>query len=164
MRKQRAFGLIAIVLYKSFVASLLTVIYIALLLALNSHHFLEALSESLFLETKLNIVKYLLAKILIIKLHTLLFSGLAAGLYAILIVLEAVGLWYEKAWATILVLLLVGISISHEIYELVQGVTVLKLAVFIANVAVLWYLLHHLPKHGKGADNFGNSEDTHLTE
>jgi len=135
----------------------------ALLLALNSHHFLEALSESLFLETKLNIVKYLLAKILIIKPHTLLFSGLATGVYAILTVLEAVGLWYEKAWATILVLLLVGISIPPEIYELVQDVTVLKLAVFIANLAILWYLLHHLPKHGKAAKNFGNSEDTHLT-
>ena len=150
MKKQRAPGLIAIVLYKSFVASLLTVTSIALLLALNSHHPLEAFSESLFLETKLNIVKYLLGKILIIPPHTLLFSGLATGLYAILTVLEAVGLWYERAWATILVLLLVGISILPEIYELVQGVTVLKL-VFIANLAVLWYLLHHLPKHGKGA-------------
>jgi uncharacterized membrane protein (DUF2068 family) len=58
--------------------------------------------------------------------------------------------------------LLVGISIPPETYELVQGVTVLKL-VFIANLAVLWYLLHHLPKHGKGAYNFGNSEETHLT-
>ncbi|MBD0340473.1 MAG: DUF2127 domain-containing protein [Microcoleus sp. Co-bin12] len=163
MKKQRPPGLIAIVLYKSFVASLLTVTSIALLLALNSHHFLEALSESLFLETKLNIVKYLLAIILIIKPHTLLFSGLVTGLYAILTVREAVGLWYEKAWATILVLLLVGISIPPEIYELVQGVTVLKLAVFIANLAVLWYLLHHLPKHGKEAYNFGNSEDSHLT-
>ena len=163
MKKQRPPGLIAIVLYKSFVASLLTVTSLALLLALNSHHFLEALSKSLFLETKLNIVKYLLPKILIIKPHTLLFSGLATGLYAILTVLEAVGLWYEKAGATILVLLLVGISIPPEIYELVQGVTVLKLAVFIANIAVLWYLLHHLPKHGKGSENFGNSEDTHLT-
>ena len=150
MKKQRDPGLIAIVLYKSFVASLLTVTSIALLLALNSHHPLEAFSESLFLETKLNIVKYLLGKILIIPPHTLLFSGLATGLYAILTVLEAVGLWYERAWATILVLLLVGISILPEIYELVQGVTVLKLAVFIANLAVLWYLLHHLPKHGKG--------------
>jgi uncharacterized membrane protein (DUF2068 family) len=98
-----------------------------------------------------NIVKFLLALIIIIKPQTLLFSGLATGLYAILTVLEAVGLWSEKAWATILVLLLVGISISPEIYDLVQGVTVLKLAVFIANLAVLWYLLHHLPKHGKGA-------------
>ncbi len=88
---------------------------------------------------------------LIINHKTLLLSGIATGLYAILTVLEAVGLWSEKAWATILVLLLVGISISPEIYDLVQGVTVLKLAVFIANLAVLWYLLHHLPKHGKGA-------------
>jgi len=122
-----------------------------LLLALNSHHPLEDFSESLFLETKLNIVKYLLAIILLIKPQTLLFSGRATGLYAILTVLEAVGLWYEKAWARILVLLLAGISIPPEIYELVHGVTVLKLAVFIANLAVLWYWLHHLPKHGKEA-------------
>jgi uncharacterized membrane protein (DUF2068 family) len=96
-----------------------------------------------------NIVKLLLEKIIIIKPQTLLFSKLTTGLYAILTVLEAVGLWYEKAWATILLLLLVGISIPPEIYELVHGVTVLKL-VFSANLAVLWYLLHHLPKHGKG--------------
>ena len=132
-------------------AFLLTVTSTALLFAQKNNHFLEALSESLFLETKLNIVKYLLAKIIIIQPQTLLFSGLATGLYAILTVLEAVGLWYEKAWATILVLLLVGISIPPEIYELVHGVTVLKLAVFIANLAVLWYLLHHWQKHGKGA-------------
>ena len=151
MKKQRPPALIAIVLYKSFVASLLTVTSIALLLALNSHHPLEDFSESLFLETKENIVKYLLAKILIIKPHTLLFSGLAAGPDAVLTAVEPVGLWHEQGWATILVLLRVGISIPPEIYELVQGVTVLKLVVFIANLAVLWYLLHHLPKHGKGA-------------
>ena len=133
----------------------MTVTSIALLLALNSHHRLEAFWKFLLLETKLNTVKYLLAKILIIKPQTLLFSGLATGLYPILAVLEAVGLWYEEAWATILVLLLVGICMPPEIYELVQAVTVLKLAVFIANLAVLWYLLHHLPKHGKGAYNFG---------
>jgi len=151
VKKQRASGLIAIVLYKSFVAALLTLTSIALLLALNSHHLLEDFSESLFLETKVNIVKFLLGKILIIQPKTLLFSGLATGMRAILTVLEAVGLWYEKAWETILVFLLVGISIPPEIYELVQGVTVLKLAVFIANLAVLGYLLHHLPKHRKGA-------------
>jgi len=59
-----------------------------LLLSLNSHHFFEAFSESLFLETKLNIVKYLLAKILILKPQTLLFSELA-GMPAILTVIES---------------------------------------------------------------------------
>ena len=82
MKKQRASGLIAIVLYKSFVASLLTVTSIALLLALNSHHLLEDFSEALFLETKGNIVKSLLAQIIIIQPQTLLLSGLAIGLYA----------------------------------------------------------------------------------
>ncbi len=149
MKKQRPPGLIAIVLYKSFVASLLSVTSIALLLALKNHQALEDFSESYLLESKLKIVEFLLDKILSIKPKTLLFSGLAAGLYAALTAVEAVGLWYEKGWATILVLVLVGISIPPEIYELFQGVTILKLVVFVANVAMLWYLLHHLPKHGK---------------
>ena len=89
MKKHRPPGLIAIVLYKSFVASLLTVTSIALLLSLNSHHFFEAFSAYLFLETKLNIVKYLLAKILILKPPTLLFSELAIGMPAILTVIES---------------------------------------------------------------------------
>jgi len=150
---QRPPGLIAIVLYKSFVAALLTVTSIALLLALKNHQALEDFSESYLLESKIKIVEFLLDKVLSIKPKTLLFSGLAAGLYAALTAVEAVGLWYEKGWATILVLVLVGISIPPEIYELFQGVTVLKLVVFVANVAMLWYLLHHLPKHGKTSRN-----------
>ena len=151
MKIQRPPGLIAIVLYKSFVAALLTVTSIALLLALKNHQALEDFSESYLLESKIKIVEFLLDKVLSIKPKTLLFSGLAAGLYAALTAVEAVGLWYEKGWATILVLVLVGISRPPEIYELFQGVTVLKLVVFVANVAMLWYLLHHLPKHGNKA-------------
>lgn len=151
MKIQRPPGLIAIVLYKSFVAALLTVTSIALLLALKNHQALEDFSESYLLESKIKIVEFLLDKVLSIKPKTLLFSGLAAGLYAALTAVEAVGLWYEKGWATILVLVLVGISIPPEIYELFQGITILKLVVFVANVAMLWYLLHHLPKHGNKA-------------
>jgi hypothetical protein len=49
VKKQRAPDFIAIVLYQSFVVSLLTVTSMALLLALNNHHPFEAFSESLFL-------------------------------------------------------------------------------------------------------------------
>ncbi|MEZ2276628.1 MAG: DUF2127 domain-containing protein [Microcoleus sp.] len=148
MKKQRPPGLIAIVIYKSFVASLLTVTSIALLFAMKNHQLLEEFADSYLLETKVKLIEFLLDKLLILKPKTLLFSGIATGLYAVLTAVEAVGLWYEKGWATILVLVLVGISIPPEIFELIQGVTLLKLAVFIANVAVFWYLLHHLPKHG----------------
>ncbi len=148
VKKQRPPALIAIVLYKGFVATLLTATSIALLLALKNHAALEDFSDYFLLEPKLNIVEFLLEKVVSVQPKTLLFSGLAAGLYAVLTAIETIGLWYEKGWATILVLVLVGISIPPEIYELFHGVTVLKLAVFIANIAVLWYLLHHLPKHG----------------
>lgn len=151
MKKHHAPALIAIVLYKTFVASLLTVTSIALLFALKNHQFLEQFSQSYLLESKLKIIELILDKVLILKPKSLLFSGLVAALYAVLTAFETVGLWYEKDWATILVLVLVSISIPPEIYELVHGVTVLKLAVFITNVGILWYLLHHLPKHGKGA-------------
>lgn len=148
MKKQRPPGLIAIVIYKSFVASLLIVTSIALLFAMKNHQLLEEFADSYLLETKVKLIEFFLDKLLILKPKTLLFSGIATGLYAVLTAVEAVGLWYEKGWATILVLVLVGISIPPEIFELIQGVTFLKLAVFIANVAVFWYLLHHLPKHG----------------
>ncbi|MEG4279852.1 DUF2127 domain-containing protein [Microcoleus sp. MON1_C1] len=151
MKKHHAPALIAIVLYKTFVASLLAVTSIALLFALKNHQVLEKISQSYLLETKLKIIEFILEKLLILNPHKLFFGGLAAALYATLTAVEAVGLWYEKDWATILVLVLVSISIPPEIYELVQGVTVLKVAVFITNVAILWYLLHHWPKHGKGA-------------
>lgn len=151
MKKHHAPALIAIVLYKTFVASLLTVTSIALLFALKNHQLLEEFSQSYLLESKLKIIEFILDKLLILKPENLLLSGLAASLYAVLTAVEAVGLWYEKDWATILVLVLVSISIPPEIYELVHGVTILKLAVFLTNVAILWYLLHHWPKHGKGA-------------
>ncbi|MEG4109319.1 DUF2127 domain-containing protein [Microcoleus sp. S13_C5] len=151
MKKHHAPALIAIVLYKTFFASLLTVTSIALLFALKNHQILEDFSQSYLLERKLKIIEFILEKLLILNPKNLLFSGLAAALYAILTAVEAVGLWYEKDWATILVLVLVSISIPPEIYELVHGVTILKLAVFITNVAILWYLLNHWPKHGKGA-------------
>ncbi|HSF76091.1 MAG TPA: DUF2127 domain-containing protein, partial [Microcoleus sp.] len=92
MKKQRAPGLIVIVLYKTFVASLLTVTSIALLFALKNHQVLEIFSQSYLLESKLKIVEFLLYQVLSIKPQTLLFSGLATGMYAILTVIEAVGL------------------------------------------------------------------------
>jgi uncharacterized membrane protein (DUF2068 family) len=48
------------------------------------------------LQSQLKIVKLFLEKFLSIKPNTLLFSGIAAALYAVLTAIEAVGLWYEK--------------------------------------------------------------------
>lgn len=143
-------GLIAIVVYKIFVADLLTITSIALLLAVDNYQTLEALSDSYFLELQLQFIDLFLDKFLSIEPNTLRFSSIASGVYAVITAIQAYGLWYKKAWARLLVLGIVGISIPLEIYELIKGITLLKLVIFLVDLAVFWYLLRHFPKHSRG--------------
>ena len=145
--KKRSFGLLAIVFYKAFTAALLMVTSIALLFALKNYQYLEQFSDDYVLEGKARIIDWIVEKILNFNPKTLAFSGIGAGIYSIVTAIEAVGLWYEKQWAHILVLVLVGISIPPEIYELIRGISPIKLIVFVINVGVFWYLLRNFPKH-----------------
>lgn len=144
--KKRSFGLMAIVSYKAFVATLLLITSIALFFALKNHQYLEDFSDSYVLEGKAQIIDWVVGKILNLNPKKLAFSGVATGIYAIVTAIEAVGLWYEKRWAHILVLVLVGISIPPEIYELIRGLSPIKLVVFLLNIGVFWYLFQNFPK------------------
>jgi uncharacterized membrane protein (DUF2068 family) len=145
--KKRPLGLVAIVLYKSFVALLLMVTSLTLLLALKNYHTLEIFSKNYVLEGKSIIIDWLLKEVLNLNPRTLAFSGIGTGVYAIVTSIEAVGLWYEKRWAHILVLGLVGISIPPEIYELIRGISVIKTLIFLLNLVVFGYLIRNFPKH-----------------
>lgn len=145
--EKRPLGLVAIVIYKTFAALLLMVTSIALLLTLKNYQTLEAFSENYVLEGKSIIIDWLLKKVVNLNPRTLAFSGIGTGIYAIITAIEAVGLWYEKRWAHVLVLGLVGISIPPEIYELIQGISLIKIFVFLLNLAVFGYLFRNFPKH-----------------
>ncbi|MBC1275229.1 DUF2127 domain-containing protein [Nostoc sp. UCD121] len=147
--KKRPLGLVAIVVYKSFAALLLMVTSIALLLTLKNYRTLEAFSENYVLEGKSIIIDWILKKVINLNPRTLAFSGIGAAVYAIVTTIEAVGLWYEKRWAHVLVLGLVGISIPLEVYELIQGISLIKIFIFLLNLAVFGYLLQNFPKHPK---------------
>jgi hypothetical protein len=140
---KRPAGLIAIVVYKLLTSFLLTIASIALLLALENYNNLVAFSESYLLRGRLDILKFILEEILKLKPSTLQFSIIATGIYAIVSGIEAIGLWHQKAWARVLVVLLVGISIPAEIFELFRGMSLLKLVIFLGNVVVFIYLLRH---------------------
>ncbi|MDZ8096108.1 MAG: DUF2127 domain-containing protein [Nostoc sp. DedQUE05] len=145
--KKRPLGLVAIVLYKTFTALLLMVTSIALLLTLKNYQTLEAFSENYVLEGKSIVIDWLLKKVVNLNPRTLAFSSIGTGIYAIVTTIEAVGLWYEKRWAHVLVLGLVGISIPPEIYELIRGISAIKTLVFVLNLAVFGYLWQNFPKH-----------------
>lgn len=145
--QKRPLGLVAIVLYKSFAALLFMVTSIVLLLTLKNYQALEVFSETYVLEGKSIIIDWLLMKVLNLNPRTLAFSGIGTGVYAIVTSIEAVGLWYEKRWAHVLVLGLVGISIPPEIYELIQGISLIKILILVLNLVVFGYLFRNFPKH-----------------
>lgn len=144
MHRQRPTALRLIVFYKCFEAALFLVTAIAAIFVMKNHAELAEFSSSYLLTTKFFIVKWLANKLLTIDPNSLKLSGIVAGVYALVTAIEAIGLWYEQEWATLLVLGLVGISIPPEIFELIRGITVLKLLVFSINMAMFLYLLRHV--------------------
>ncbi|AFY61907.1 DUF2127 domain-containing protein [Synechococcus sp. PCC 6312] len=130
-----------IVAYKFFVASLMAVGAITLLFTVKNYQSLEQFSASYTLENKLTFIDFILDKILNFSLKTLRLSGIAAGLYAGMTAIEAVGLWHEKIWAEILVILLVGFSIPFEILESMHRATILNFIIFLVNLSVLWQFI-----------------------
>lgn len=140
---KRPAGLLIIVIYKAFSTSILALISVALLLAVKNYQSLVAFSESYTLEGKLGIIHWFLNKVVNLNPRTLQFSGIAIGLYSAVTAIETIGLWYQKVWAKILVLVLVGISIPPEIFELFREFSLLKLTIFVLNVFVFGYLLRN---------------------
>jgi uncharacterized membrane protein (DUF2068 family) len=72
---------------------------------------------------------------------TLMEVGVAVLAYGALEGVEAVGLWRGKRWAEYLTFLATTILLPLEIYEIVNGGTVLKVIGFVINLAVVVYLL-----------------------
>jgi uncharacterized membrane protein (DUF2068 family) len=67
----------------------------------------------------------------------LLALALSAFLYAMVRFVEAYGLWYHRQWAEWFGFLTGGMYIPVEIYELVRGVTTIKLMIFIVNLMIV---------------------------
>jgi uncharacterized membrane protein (DUF2068 family) len=73
--------------------------------------------------------------------HTLTLLALAAGAYAVIEVIEAVGLWLLKRWGEYFAMIATSVGIPYEIYDLTAKVTVLRVVAFIINVALVVYLV-----------------------
>jgi uncharacterized membrane protein (DUF2068 family) len=70
-------------------------------------------------------------------------------LYAIIRLVEAIGLWMQLQWAKWFGALTGGIIIPVELDEILQGVTWLNLTVLVVNVIIIAYLLFAVMKPKK---------------
>jgi uncharacterized membrane protein (DUF2068 family) len=71
---------------------------------------------------------------------------LSAGtfIYSALLLTEGVGLFLRKRWAEYFTVISTGLLIPLEVYEMAEHLTIAKVAVFVINVLIVWYLIARL--------------------
>ena len=136
-------ALVAIVIYKCFTVGLLTCVAIGLFLTSKKYDSLFTFAEEYMMTGKREIIKAGLEQVLSVSTTKMQLGAAVALAYAGVNGIEAIGLWYQKAWATILVVGIVGLTIPVEIYEIVEKASIVKFVVFAINLAMFVYLLRH---------------------
>jgi uncharacterized membrane protein (DUF2068 family) len=159
MSKSRPPALLAIVIYKCFTVGLLACVAIGLFVTAKKYDDLWVFSEDYMLVGKREVIKAGLATVLSVSTSKMQLGAIVALIYAAVNVLEAVGLWHQKAWATIMVAGIVGLTIPLEIFEIFHKASFVKVSVFVINVAMFVYLLTHAieeHKHRQGTEDKGS--------
>jgi uncharacterized membrane protein (DUF2068 family) len=150
-------ALVAIVIYKCFTVGLLTCIAIGLFLTSKKYDSLLTFAEEYMMTGKREIIKTGLEQVLSVSTTKMQLGAAVALAYAAVNGIEAVGLWYQKAWATILVVGIVGMTIPVEVYEIIHKASIVKFVVFAINLAMFVYLLRHaLEERKKRLEKMGN--------
>ena len=75
--------------------------------------------------------------------------GVGALLYATLFMIEGIGLWHEARWAEYLTIIATSSLVPIEIYEIVQKLTLVRVAALAINLAAVAYLAWRIkhPEH-----------------
>ena len=90
----------------------------------------------------------LLARIFAVSPKQLTELSVGTFFYAAVRLTEGTGLLLRKRWAEYFTVVMTGVFIPLEVYELVKHYTTLKLGVFVVNAAILWYLISGLREKG----------------
>ncbi len=76
-----------------------------------------------------------------LKSSTLQWVALALAIYALIEIIEAVGLWMLKRWGEYFAVLATSFGLPLEIYDLVEKITWLRIGTLLVNVGLVVYLL-----------------------
>jgi uncharacterized membrane protein (DUF2068 family) len=88
----------------------------------------------------------LLAKVTSLHARQLREIGVACLLYALVFVIEGLGLLGRRIWAEVMTVIVTVSFVPLEIYELVHHATLAKLIVLLVNIGVVLYLLRRLKR------------------
>jgi uncharacterized membrane protein (DUF2068 family) len=146
-----SFVLFLIALFKLFKALLLIAVGIGALkflhkdLAATALHWVQVLRA----DPDNRIIHGFLVKIFRVTPKQLKELSLGTFIYAGLFATEGIGLLLRKHWAEYFVIVTTALFIPLEVYELAKHFTVVKLAVTVINVLIVWYLVVRVRSRSK---------------
>lgn len=70
--------------------------------------------------------------------------GVVALVYSVILLVEATGLWLQKRWAEYLTAVSTALLLPLELYEIYERFTWVRVAIFVINTFIVWYLATRL--------------------
>lgn len=104
------------------------------------------LATRLRMDPEGRLVSFVLDHVDALTAHRLRQIGIVTFLYAAVRVTEGVGLILEKLWAEYLTIGVTAAFLPWEMYEIVKRADVIRIGLFVINVAVLAYLIWSLKR------------------
>jgi uncharacterized membrane protein (DUF2068 family) len=96
------------------------------------------------------LIHALIAKLGLMNDRKLEELSIGSFFYSAMLLTEGIGLWLKKRWAEYFTIIATCSLIPLELYEIAKRVTVTRIAIFLINAAIVWYLFVQLRKgHGK---------------
>jgi uncharacterized membrane protein (DUF2068 family) len=107
-------------------------------------------ARELRFNTEGHLIAFLLDKASLVDDHMLRRISLVLFLYAVIGLIEGIGLYLEKVWAEWFTALITASFLPWEIMELMHRVTWFRIGLLVVNLAVLAYLVGHLLRRKGG--------------
>lgn len=110
---------------------------------------LDSVREALHFSPESRLINFLADHVDLVDDNLLRRIGLLAFSYSAVSLLEGIGLYFEKAWAEILTVLITASFLPWELFEVWRQVTWLRVGLLVVNTLVLLYLLKALDERRK---------------
>jgi len=149
-KRPRRTGVLLIGLFKLLKGLMLVAVGIGALRLLHRDvaRVVEHWVELLRVDPENRFIHRLLVRIFAVSPRQLKELSIGTFFYAALLLTEGVGLLMRKHWAEYFTVITTAALIPLELYELAEKFTIVKVAVTLVNVAIVWYLIREL-RRGK---------------
>lgn len=142
-------GLAVIALFKVVKGLLLLMVGLGLLESMHADlaTLFSRLIEALHLNADSRIIHALVLRIDVLQPHSVLVASLVSLGYAGLFLVEGIGLWFERSWAAYLTVISTSLLVPFEVYEVIEGISMLRVGVLLLNLLIVLYLVVQLKHH-----------------